>query len=376
MQYDADVIIVGGGLAGLTAGIHLARQKLRILLIEKQVYPHHKVCGEYISNEVLPYLEQLGLQVNELQPSRINRFQLSTTSGKSVESNLPLGGFGLSRYEFDYFMYNQAALAGVTIRQEQVKAIQFQTNDFTVTTTNGNLYRAVLVVGAYGKRSSIDKQLNRAFIQQDSPWLGVKAHYEGDFPADLVSLHNFEGGYCGLSQVENGVVNACYLASYTSFKAYKNVETYQQQVLQKNPFLNRFFSDAVPLFEKPLVISQVSFAQKKPVENHVLMCGDTAGLIHPLCGNGMAMAIHSAKILSELIAAHFPETLLDRSSLEKKYTLAWAAAFNKRLTAGRLLQRALQLPTLTTMIMQVMQVSPRILPFIIKQTHGDSLMAE
>ncbi|WP_020606775.1 NAD(P)/FAD-dependent oxidoreductase [Spirosoma spitsbergense] len=375
MPCDADVIIIGGGLAGLVAGIHLSQKNFRVILIEKQSYPHHKVCGEYVSNEVLPYLDQLRVSVDTLNPSRINRFQLSTASGKSVESKLPLGGFGVSRYRLDDLLYQKAVLSGVQTIQNQAEAVQFHDNQFTVATTGGQTYTAKLVIGAYGKRSILDKQLNRPFIQQASPWLGVKAHYRADIPNDQVSLHNFEGGYCGLSQVEDGIVNACYLAHYNSFKQYKNVAEFQERVLRKNPFLNRFFASATPLFDKPLVISQISFSKKQPVENHVLMSGDTAGLIHPLCGNGMAMAIHSAKILSELIETHYQPHAFDRATLEKQYTLAWTNEFNKRLTAGRALQYVLQSPLATSLVMQGVQLTPGILPLIIKQTHGNPLVA-
>ena len=56
-----DTIIVGGGLAGLTCALHLSQQNCSVLLLEKYSYPHHKVCGEYVSNEVLPYLNSLGI---------------------------------------------------------------------------------------------------------------------------------------------------------------------------------------------------------------------------------------------------------------------------------------------------------------------------
>ena len=374
MPHDADVIIIGGGLAGLVAGIHLSQKKFRVILIEKQSYPHHKVCGEYVSNEVLPYLEQLGVSVDELNPARISRFQLSTASGQSIESKLPLGGFGVSRFRLDTFLYQKALLSGVQVIQSQAEAVQFDDNRFTVATSADKTYTANLVIGAYGKRSLLDKQLNRAFIQQVSPWLGVKAHYRADIPDDQVSLHNFEGGYCGLSQVEEGTVNACYLAHYTCFKQYKNVAEFQERVLWKNPFLSRFFANATPLFDKPLVISQISFAKKQPVENHVLMSGDTAGLIHPLCGNGMAMAIHSAKILSELIETHYQSPSFDRATLEKQYTLAWTNEFSKRITAGRALQYVLQSPLATSLVMKGVQLTPGLLPLIIKQTHGNPLV--
>ncbi|WP_420151672.1 NAD(P)/FAD-dependent oxidoreductase [Spirosoma sp.] len=376
MSFDADVLIIGGGLAGLTASIHLATNKLRIVLIERHAYPQHKVCGEYVSNEVLPYLQQLGLDIDGLKPSRLHRFLFSTVSGKTIQSDLPLGGFGISRYVFDHFLYIKAVSAGVRIFQDQVTDVQFDNECFTTTTSSGKTYTSKLVIGAYGKRSVLDKQLQRAFIVNDSPWIGVKAHYQASFPNDQVSLHNFAGGYCGLSQVENNVVNACYLVNYNSFKKFRNVTAFQEQVLCQNPFLKDFFSRAVPLFEKPLTISQISFARKEPVEQHMLMCGDTAGMIHPLCGNGMAMAIHSAKLASELIIAFFQEQLVTQSQLEHRYRTSWNNAFKKRLATGRMIQTLLLNSTLSSVLLSSLQRLPSALPLLIKQTHGNPLIAQ
>ncbi|UFH57440.1 FAD-dependent monooxygenase [Spirosoma sp. KNUC1025] len=375
MSYDTDVLIIGGGLAGLIAGIHLAQHDIRVILIEKYTYPQHKVCGEYVSNEVLPYLQQLGVDVDPLRPSRLHRFLFSTVSGKTVESELPLGGFGLSRHTFDHFLYQKATLAGVRVFQDQVIDVQFQNDGFNATTSDGQTYRSRVVIGAYGKRSVLDRQLHREFITKESPWIGVKAHYQADFPDELVSLHNFEGGYCGLCQVESNVVNACYLVNYNSFKKHKNIMAFQQHVLCRNPFLNDFFSKAVPLFEKPLTISQISFARKEPVEQHVLMCGDTAGVIHPLCGNGMAMAIHSAKLASELLIQFFRGNIASRPDLEKQYTAAWNHEFKKRLTTGRIIQAMLQNTALSAALFGSLQAIPSALPLIIKQTHGNPLVA-
>lgn len=373
MTADADILIIGGGLAGLTAGIHLSQHHLRVVLIEKQAYPQHKVCGEYLSNEVIPYLEQLGIDVATLHPSRIGRFLFSTAAGKTVESELPLGGFGISRYVLDSLLYQKATLSGVDFRQEQASAVQFENDSFSVHTSAGRLYRAKVVIGAYGKRSLLDKQLHRSFIQKESAWMAVKAHYKAPFPADLVSLHHFDGGYCGLCQVENNVVNACYLTNYSSFKPYKSIGVFQQQVMGQNPFLHDFFAKATPLFDKPLTISQISFAKKPPVEQHILMCGDTAGVIHPLCGNGMAMAIHSAKLASELIIAYFGGTISSRSTLEQAYVSAWNREFRRRLTTGRIVQSLLQNATMASVLLNSLQRLPSALPLLIKQTHGKPL---
>ena len=108
MNGDLHTIIIGGGLAGLTAAIDLAQSNIPVTLIEKDTYPRHKVCGEYISNEVLPYFKSLQIDIERLKPSRITRFQISTQSGKIINSALPLGGFGVSRYVLDHYLWEKA----------------------------------------------------------------------------------------------------------------------------------------------------------------------------------------------------------------------------------------------------------------------------
>ena len=128
------------------------------------------------------------------------------------------------------------------------------------------------------------------------------------------------------------------------------------------------------IFDKPLTISQISFEKKEAVENHILMIGDTAGLIHPLCGNGMAMAIHSAKIVSELVIDFLNYKIKTRNDLEDKYTQEWNTHFKSRLKTGRFLSKILQKEKLTTFLMQLIAIFPFLLPLIIKKTHGKPII--
>lgn len=374
MESKLDVVIIGGGLAGLTSGIHLSKFGLKVILIEKNEFPRHKVCGEYISNEVLPYFEWLGLKISALKPSTISKIQFSTAKGKMISGDLPLGGFGISRYVLDHYLFEKAVENGCKIIQDTVSDIVFIEDEFRVSTSNNMELKVKTVIGAFGKRSNIDQKMNRDFIQKKSPWLAVKAHYSGDFPNDLVGLHNFKGGYCGISKVENNIINICYLVDYETFKQYKNIEDFQSKVIYKNPHLKAVFENCELLFEKPLTISQISFEKKEAVENHVLMIGDTAGLIHPLCGNGMAMAIHGAKIVSELIMEFLNNKIRSRKELEEKYTQEWNSNFKSRLTTGRFLSKILQKEKLTTFLMQLLVLFPSLLPRIIKKTHGKPLI--
>ena len=260
---------------------------------------------------------------------------------------------------------------GVEIVNELVVSVNFDKNEFLIKTHRGRESAANLVLGAYGKRSLMDKKLNRDFIDKKSGWLGVKSHYQFDgYSNNTVSLHNFKGGYCGLSKTETGAVNVCYLATYESFKNYKNSEDYKNKVLRKNPHLNSFFEQASPLFEKELTIAQVSFDKKSLVENHILMLGDAAGLIHPLCGNGMAMAIHSAKLASESILQHYKPSGFQRNKIENSYSSNWNFHFKSRLKTGRILQKILLNPGLAEISQTLIKVFPAILPKIISRTHG------
>ena len=369
MTKNPEVIIIGGGLAGLTAAIHLSQKGLKITLIEKSGFPRHKVCGEYISNEILPYLKWLGAEVSELHPTTISNFEFSTHNGKMAKAKLPLGGFGISRYALDYFLYQKAIENGCIILNEAVHNIVFSDDSFKITTSN-QVLTSKMVLGAYGKRSAVDQVLSRDFINKNSPWLAVKAHYSGNFPDDVVGLYNFKGGYCGVSKVENNSINICYLADYATFKKYKNIDEYQRNVLCNNPHLKNIFENSKLLFDHPITISQISFDKKRPVENHILMIGDAAGLIHPLCGNGMAMAIHSAKIASELVLDFYSGKIESRDLLEKNYTQCWKMHFGKRIRTGRLLAKVLTLPLITNMLIAIAVAIPAILPRIIKQTHG------
>ncbi len=365
-----EIIIIGGGLAGLVSAIHLSGAGVAVTLIEKNEYPKHKVCGEYISNEVLPYLQQLGADPLSIGAKKISRFLLSTTRGKTIETKLPLGGFGVSRYTLDHFLLQKALQNNCVVIQDTVSDVSFKNNMFSVLTKEGTELTAGIVIGAFGKRSNMDVTLDRTFIKNRSPFVAVKTHLRGDFPEDLVALHNFDGGYCGVSQVENGNLNVCYLAHYKSFQRCKNIDAFNKEVLYKNPHLKTIFENSVPVFDQPLTISQVSFSNKSSVEQHMLMCGDAAGMIHPLCGNGMAMAIRSAKIASELVIDYLDKRIKTRQELESIYNLQWNKEFKKRITTGRILQSFFGKDNLARAIMYGLTQIPGVLPAIIKQTHG------
>lgn len=370
MDNRLDILIIGGGLAGLTNALHLLKLGFKVTLIEKNTYPRHKVCGEYVSNEVLPYLSWLGVDLSKLAPTEISELLYSSPSGQAIGCALPLGGFGVSRYLMDDFLYQLAKERGCIILEDLVENVTFINNEFDIFTKNHGLIKSRIVVGAYGKRGILDQKLGRRFILEKSPWLAIKAHYRGSFPDTLVALHNFEGGYCGISKVEDDKINICYLTDYKIFKKYKDIEAHQKDILYKNPHIKELLENCKRIMDTPLTIGQISFTEKKLVENHIVMIGDSAGLMHPLCGNGMALAIHSAKICAESIAGFLNGELKSRKELEEGYIKQWNRSFKRRMQMGRILAKVFKWGRPSEPIMKILSSFPAILPFVIKQTHG------
>lgn len=190
-----DVLIIGGGLAGLFNAIRLNRAGLSVTVIEKKSYPFHRVCGEYISNEVLPYLKILDVDADQLGASHITHLEITSAGGKRFGCKLDLGGFGISRYTFDNYLYHKAKSEGVRfLLNTRVEDVRFVYDKFEVVIP-GQILTAPLVIGSYGKRSNLDQKLKRDFFYKRSPYLAVKFHIKADFPDNLIQLNNYKARY-------------------------------------------------------------------------------------------------------------------------------------------------------------------------------------
>lgn len=367
-----DIIIIGGGLGGLITSICLSDKGYDVLVIEKKEYPFHKVCGEYISNEVKPFLLSIGLKLPDLGPSEINRLKVTSPLGAEVNMKLDLGGFGLSRYTLDLALYELAKSKGVNfLLKNQVEDVNFENDIFNIKLQDGSGHNARIVVGSFGKRSNLDRQLNRKFFLKRSPYIGVKYHIRTEFPDDLIALHNFKDGYCGISKIEDDKYCLCYLSSRTNLKDHGNIGEMEKEILFRNKHLKYIFENSDFLYKKPEVINEISFEKKEAVLNHLLFCGDAAGMISPLCGNGMAMAIHSAKVLSGLISKHYFKSTVNRADLEREYSGHWNDLFSTRLFLGRQIQKLFGQDIITELSLRFLNTAKPLSRQLIKMTHGE-----
>ena len=143
----------------------------------------------------------------------------------------------------------------------------------------------------------------------------------------------------------------------------------EQQVLMQNPFLKKIFTEADFLYPQPLAISQISFQKKEQVIDHVLLLGDAAGLITPLCGNGMSMALHSSKIAFDNIDL-FLSQKINREEMQNRYASQWRQEFSSRLRNGRMIQKLFGKVTLTNFFIKSIKHFPFLIRRMIGATHG------
>jgi menaquinone-9 beta-reductase len=375
-QYD--VAIIGGGLAGLSSAIELQMAGYNVVLFEQEKYPFHKVCGEYVSLESKNYLQHLGVPLSEMNLPFIHTLNITAPNGREFKTKLPLGGFGISRYLLDDTLAQKAKSLGVIVLEEsKVEQVTFDESffiEFGSRLTKINSVKAKVCLAAWGKKSNIDRKWNRSFLSKTNKrlnnYIAVKYHITSTWEPGNIGLHNFRDGYCGISNIENGLTCLCYLTTAGNLKkSNNNIEQLQQRILINNLHLKKIFESATIKQTFPITISQINFQSKSKIEKHVIMIGDTAGMITPLCGNGMSIALHTGKIASRLVNL-FLQGKITRSQLEIFYNREWNHNFSNRLSIGRKLQWFFGREWISNSFVSFFQLFPFLAKRVIRMTHG------
>jgi flavin-dependent dehydrogenase len=332
-----DVIVVGGGLAGCSAAAQLADQGFDVLLLEKGTYPRHKLCGEFLSPEAQRSFRALGVldAVRDAGAHPITQTRVTTPSGAASTNRLPGTALGLSRYRLDRLLAERAGAAGADVRTgTRVRQIEGSLAEGFCVITPDATHTARLVLGAYGKRGTLDRTLDRPFLKASAPYVAFKAHYGGAEVPHTIELHSFPGGYCGCSHVEDGRLNVCWIARTDALKEAGGApDVMIDRALRASPALDARLDGLTRRTERFEAVSQVPIGRKTCFAGDVCMIGDTAGMIAPLCGDGMAMALQSADLVVPR-AADWLHGRTSSSAFRKAYRNAWRTTFGLRMRLG------------------------------------------
>ena len=356
-----DVAIVGAGPAGSTLAALLAKRGVRVAVYDRDLFPRDKLCGEFLSYDALPVLEGMGVlaALDAAGPARIRRCRIA--GARTYEFDLPQEARGVSRFFFDDLLLRHAEACGA-VRRDGV--------------TVGSLeeLEAKIVVGAWGRWGRFDQQLERAFVRDRSHRnFGFKRHFTGP-GTDAIELYSFGRGYLGVNAVEGGVTNICGLVHASRLVGHKGRwDAFVETIRAEEPRLDELFGRYEPSQESYLSSEPVIFRARSAVEGGVFMVGDASGVIDPLTGNGMAMAMQSALLAAPMILRALEEPVR-RTAIEDEYRHSHHQFFAPRIAWSRRAAALLSRPRLLDALLSTIR-TPRIGELLLQRTraHADAV---
>ena len=348
-----DALVIGGGPAGSTAALLLARAGWAVGLLERKRFPRRKVCGEYLSATNLPLLTQLGLAeaLRDRAGPEVRRVGLFA-GGTMLSSELPRpgdrgAGWGraLGREHLDTLLLERAGQAGADVRQPcSAEGL----------VAEGGVYRCQarapggsseivsrVVVAAHGSWDCgpLPTQLARR-PPRPADLFGFKAHFRNsDLPAGLMPLLVFPGGYGGMVHSDSGRVSlSCcirrdYLAELRRGLGGESAgEAVLAHIRESCLGVRRALAGAIR--EGPwLAAGPLRPGIRGPGPCGVFPVGNCAGEAHPVIAEGISMAMQAAWLLARRLIA-WRQTGGSAGALShvaKEFAREWRRAFAPRL---------------------------------------------
>jgi flavin-dependent dehydrogenase len=341
-----DLAIIGGGPAGTAAALEASRRGLRAAVWERGHFPRDKVCGEFVSSEALPLLQ------NEIPGTvacgaEIRCAEFIPDHGAARNFRLPRPALGLSRRLLDAALWKAAEGAGVEAhegepvgRVRKLAAGGRQAAIWEIESTAGSIGRAKALIVACGRWWGIEglsSPARRVGPQTPGEWVGVKAHFAGIPPRGRVAMYFFPRGYCGLAPVEDGACNVCCLVHRERVREPRagGLEDFAAWLAQVSrlPALERRLRGAEQV--TPVVTTAPVHVARRPAsQGGALLVGDASGFLDPFTGEGISMALHSGRLAAQAVAQSLSEGSDDeRAAAIYGQSLSQAVCRSYRLAA-------------------------------------------
>ncbi len=386
-----ELVVIGGGPAGAALASLAATRGVKTLLIEKDIFPRDKVCGEFLSAEGCAVLARLGLlpALIEKGAMPMDACLLADPKGRSVTAPLPdLAGsgrtaWGISRAVMDEVLLSHAASCGVTVR-ERTGAVRpvLQSGRVTgVITRPANraggdeTVGAALVIAADGRRSMLQRALHPSIgdplVTTRKSWFGFKAHFP-DRTRGLgkrIELFVFDGGYAGLGAVEGTRLNLALIARVDALNACGNSpQRLLEERMLNNPLLKERLGNDLPCSTWK-TIGPLRFNVRKPASHGAMFLGDAAGTIDPFSGEGMSNAFRGAELALPFVLEALSSGGLTEAAA-RAWSSVWRDAFAPVTRRARLIGRLFQHPRPASLAMGLLRLpqGARWLPSLVAAT--------
>ncbi|MBV9348069.1 MAG: FAD-dependent monooxygenase [Pseudolabrys sp.] len=376
-----DALVIGGGPAGATAALLLARAGWSVALVEKKEFPRRKVCGEFISATSLTLLRELGVLPQFAAQAGPPVRQVGFFAGKhsftaqmpSVDGELTWGR-ALGRETLDTLLLAQAARAGARIIQPATVRSIARTGDTHVACVEAadseHDVRARVVIAAHGswENGSLLTQASRPHRKSDL--LAFKAHFTGGaLPDNLMPLLAFPGGYGGMVHGDRGRVSlSCCIrrdALEAARKSYGGPAAEAVLAHIRNTCAGADAAmDGARREEVWLAAGPIRPGIRERYRDGIFVTGNAAGEAHPVVAEGISMAMQSSWLLCRALLSYDVRiSSEERAAAAADYTADWSGAFAVRLYAAALFAQLAQRPATAELSAAVIARFPPLLTF-------------
>src|ERR1700730_17282103 len=329
---SSDVVIVGGGPAGLYAGLRLARAGWAVELFEE-----HRAVGEPVHcTGVLARdaFDVFGLSadvvLNELTTVRFH-----APSGETVEYSTPdVEAVVIDRLQFDRRLADEAARVGVRMRRARVTALDIGRDHVTVT-ADGVQTRARVCVLACGASYALQRRLGLGLpgLMLQSAQLELPADRLGPvevhFGADVAP-----GGFAWAVPVQRATRMCVRVGVMCDGDASRH---FWRLLGAITPRWGVQMPEGCSPRQKVLPLAPI----KRTYGDRVLVLGDAAGLVKPTTGGGIYCSLVSAEIAADTLAAALTSDQLHGAALAA-YETAWRKRLGSELRWQLILRRIAQ----------------------------------
>ncbi|PJA98696.1 MAG: hypothetical protein CO128_06000 [Ignavibacteriales bacterium CG_4_9_14_3_um_filter_30_11] len=381
-EYKFDVAVIGGGPAGSSSAIHLALAGIEVCIFERKNFPREVLCGEFLSKEVGEEIKKLNLfdKFLLLNPQKIKSFSLKNNNLKELSINFQFEAFSLRRSVFDSFLLEEAKISGVKIFQPvEIKSVLKNKDGYALEGKKGNGERisvkSKFIIAAYGKQNILDKNLHRKFVDQKSNLNGIKFHidkkYLNNFNSEEIQLYVGNGIYCGINSVNKVDATVCFLYNKKEFVSSPRLQI--SELMKKNKKFSELFNTGLNSILDELKIygtGNIYFGKRELVKDGIFMVGDSAGVIAPLAGDGIGMALQGSSILCETLISGIRKNY-NIDVIGGNYIDNWNKNFSKRVITARIIQWIIFNNKFRNSCIALVKNIPGLLRLFVKLTRGN-----
>ncbi len=356
-----DVVVIGGGPAGSSAAIRLARSGYKVRLYEKSHFPRPKLCGGFLSPEGLEDLEDLNI-LSSLRRSGaipLHRTVIASQNGGVIETSLPQAALSISRDVMDDLLLQEARQTGIEVIHGEDGFIHADSAPRTIVAA-GRL--------ALSREKISPDQLTPWYGSPPTLYFGIQAQFQNVHGiTDQVELDLVKSGYVGLARQGNGV-NVCTLTTWDTVRKFgPSLDDVMAQFAAENPVLRRHLADASRIGEWMAV--PVRLGIRRLTNGNTFYTGDAACVVDPFAGEGMSIGLYASRLLQKA----FSQT---EKPAAEVYSALWRKAFLPALRWNAVTRMLYSLPLLKQGALRALQWFPQGMNWLTDLTRYRRITAE